>query len=88
MKLSELIAVLNDRIATHGDRDVEFTWEGITRPVKGSEIYLSKGGGLYLNADPDDYGMYKNRFAVDPTEGMTEEEIREMEVEKLEDEGG
>lgn len=77
MKISELIETLQKRLGTHGDVDVEITWEGVQRGIDSSSIYLSKDGPLYIDGDGEGLGeetgdIYKPRFAVDPLEGVDE----------------
>ena len=67
MKVSELIEVLADRLAVHGDRKVLVTWEGIFRDLDSSHVFLGKIGALLLDADEN---TYKEKMAVDPHEGM------------------
>lgn len=69
MKISELVATLNARMAKHGDLEVDVTWESVTRGVWQDNVYLSKKGVLLIDADEN---FYKNDFAVDPTEGDDE----------------
>lgn len=69
MKISELIAALNERMNAHGDVEVEITWESCRRDIDNSSIYLSKDGPLFIDADGK---FYKQSFAVDPTEGEDE----------------
>lgn len=69
MLVSELIAVLQDRLTKHGDREVMATWEGITEVILPESIYLSKAGELHIDAEGHALQMYKEEFAVDPREG-------------------
>ena len=66
MRISELIEVLRLRQQTHGDVEVEVTWEGVIREIGPDSIYKSRRGALYIDADDN---FYKERFAVDPHEG-------------------
>jgi len=66
MKISKLIATLQNRMRKHGDIEVEVTWEGITRAISTDAVYKSKDGPLYIDADGN---CCKRSFAVDPTEG-------------------
>ena len=49
MKTSELIAVLQRRLAEHGDLDVMTTWEGTTHDIYKDEIYV-EDDVLYIDA--------------------------------------
>jgi len=75
MLVSELIAILQERLAKHGDVEVRATWEGITREMLSAGIYLSKRGPLYIDAEGHEFKMYKKGFAVDPEEGEVNEPI-------------
>lgn len=66
MKISGLIAVLQNRMEKYGDIEVEVTWESTTCQISTDSIYKSKEGSLYIDADGNNY---KYAFAVDPTEG-------------------
>lgn len=66
MLTSELIAVLKERLETHGDLEVSATWEGIAVGIESDSVYKTKSGCLFIDADDN---FYKNRFAVDPNEG-------------------
>ena len=65
MTISELMAALERRLQKHGDIKVKITWEGITQNIEQDNIYLSKDGSLFIDAD---HNSYKNDFAVDPSE--------------------
>ena len=65
MIISELIATLQVRLEKHGDVKVMTTWEGIMVGIEPRNIYLSKDGSLFIDADRN---SYKNEFAVDPSE--------------------
>ena len=69
MLTSELIAVLQQRLATHGDREVVVTWESITNPLYPGSVYLSKKGPLYIDAEGGDRALSKIEFAADLQEG-------------------
>ena len=66
LKISELITTLQKRLKKHGDIEVEVTWESITTSITTDAIYKSKDGPLYIDADDN---FYKDKFAVDLTEG-------------------
>ena len=73
LRISELIAVLQERLSRHGDLPVLATWEGIVRELSPAHVYAGKDGGapptadvLYIDADDNDG---KDHFALDPTEG-------------------
>ena len=74
MKISELITTLQKRLKKHGDIEVEVTWESITTSITTDAVYKSKDGPLYIDADDN---FYKDKFAVDPTEGAGETYERE-----------
>jgi len=59
MKLTELIAVLSDRLARQGDLDVEVTWEGIFREITQDHIYRSRDNKILIDADDN---AYKKKF--------------------------
>jgi len=61
MKISEVVLELLTRLHRHDDIDVEITWEGITRKIDLTNIYLSKEGPLYIDADDN---QYKDKLAV------------------------
>lgn len=78
MKTSELITVLQERVATHGDLPVETTWEGTVHDVDASNVYAARdwrSGALRLQIDADE-NSYKARGAVDPNEGESDESAR------------
>ena len=66
MQISELISVLQDRLATHGDREVLISYEGVQFPLGPTLIYLAKDGAVHLDGDE---GFYKPENAVNPAEG-------------------
>lgn len=71
MKISELIAVLDARMKTHGDRQVQITWEGSVSDMRPDNIYIGRahiGDPLVLIIDAEN-NYYKPRFALDPNEG-------------------
>jgi hypothetical protein len=68
MKISELIAVLQQKLTEHGDREVQTTWEGTTEEIERRNVWLSKAGPLYIDANCLGE-FYKERFAADPKEG-------------------
>jgi hypothetical protein len=61
MKISELVAVLNDRRERHGDVDVIVMWETTTHEITLRCIYLRKDGAAIV-IDADD-NTYKDKFA-------------------------
>src|SRR2546423_718264 len=75
VRISELIACLERRLKTHGDREVLVTWESITREIEPTNVYLSKCDQLLSFLDTPvllidaDGNYYKKDFAVDPREG-------------------
>lgn len=66
MKISELILILQDHLQKHGDLEVKTTWESTVNYLDPDNIYRSKRGELYLDADCN---SYKREFAVDVHEG-------------------
>lgn len=66
MKTSELIQALTERLAKHGDVEVEVTFESTRNEIENDGIYMSKFGSLLIDVDGN---FYKPDFAVDPTEG-------------------
>lgn len=66
MKISQLMSVLAERQAKHGDVDVEASWEGQFHSINEANIYLGKAGVLLIDADDN---QDKVRNAADPLEG-------------------
>ena len=71
MLITDLITILQECCFTHGDIEVKIIWEGITKVIYSESIYKSKKGLLYIDVDDN---STKYRFAVNPTEGVQEEE--------------
>lgn len=63
MTISEMIAVLQDRMAVH-----RATYEGIQTSLDPASVYMSKSGELYIDADAEK-NFCKAEFAVNPREG-------------------
>lgn len=68
MLISEVIATMQARLATHGDKRVKATWQGTLEELDPSRFYLSKDGDLLIDADGNDY---KADLAADPNEGKS-----------------
>lgn len=67
MKVSELISLLEEKQAEHGDIEVETVWETYCiNPVERRDVYLSTGGSLFIDAEQ---GGNKRLYAVDLNEG-------------------
>ena len=62
--ISELIAVLQERLARHGDRRVACGAAGEKLWPTRADVYLDKRGDLVIEGDG-----YKVDWAVDPQEG-------------------
>lgn len=86
MLVSELIALLQEKLALHGDVEVETAWEGTQHDVKRCGVYLVKPlpnalvtawrkPRLRINAEDTDF--YKEEDAVDPNEGGAPEKDEE-----------
>jgi hypothetical protein len=73
MKISELIAILEQRQKEHRDVEVEVTWEDGTHCINSDNVWLAKGGVLYIDADEN---FYKESTAVDPHEGECTQSIK------------
>jgi hypothetical protein len=71
MKTSTLIAILQEKLITHGDIDAEVTWEGISRPIYAESIYKTKDNRLFIDGEGVDLFHYKERFAEDPAESTS-----------------
>ena len=61
MKISEMIDVLESSMQLHGDIGINVTWEGTLHEIDECNIYLSKEGVLYIDADEN---FYKNEFSA------------------------
>lgn len=75
MKTSELIALLQQRLETHGDLPVMVLAEGAFVRMQATQVYRSRDGvwcagqpGPVLIVDDCDL-TYKDDFAEDPREG-------------------
>jgi hypothetical protein len=76
MKTSELIALLQEKLAQHGDREVATTYESVFSPVTYDGVWLSKdvdkdrgpNGVLLIDAECSGDSV-KRWWALDPKEG-------------------
>jgi hypothetical protein len=59
MRISEMITVLEQNLKLHGDVEIKVTWEGTLHEIDECNIYLSKKGPLYIDADEN---FYKSDF--------------------------
>lgn len=62
MNISQLIAALKGMMSRHGDSEVKVTWEGTVRSITTEDIYKSREGPIYIDADD---GLSKKFFAAD-----------------------
>lgn len=65
MKTSQFIRLLQEKLAQHGDREVEITWEGTSDSIRPDAVYLDKRGVLTIDAEDN---SVKQAIAVDPQE--------------------
>ena len=73
MRITELIAALQNKLDQYGDLEVFITWEGVIKEVNFKNIYkvtdptpTQPGSSLFIDADEN---HYKHEFAADPNEG-------------------
>lgn len=59
MKITELIATLQRRLATHGDLEVRVTYENVSRHIEHRHIYRDSDG-LWIDADWNYYKPENN----------------------------
>jgi len=59
MKISKLIAILNNRLEKYGDRDINVTWEGMKADIKTTSVSLGEDAMLFI----DDDGNYYKKAA-------------------------
>jgi hypothetical protein len=73
MKISELIALLEQRQKRYGDIEADFACENEICSISSDSVWLGRDGVLYIDAD-DNY--YKESMAIDPHEGECTQSIK------------
>lgn len=66
MKTSELIAILSNRLATHGDLEVQGTWEGQDKAIEATNVYRY-GDSIFIDCDANFYKPRDNHEGEDGT---------------------